>query len=140
MRKIYLKPPKELELGPDLLLELLKPLYGISDSGVYWHRTFTNHIKNDLGMDKTIGDLSLFTKNIYESFYGLSGVYIDDHLHAWNESFLKLTDKSLDKFESRKREMGNTLFAGVWLKTSFNEFRSLPHKPAWFTHTRPNIC
>eukprot|EP00171_Calliarthron_tuberculosum_P023427 IDg23427t1 len=39
-QKIYVKPKLEdleiLEIGPDIYLELLKPLYGICDSSDYW--------------------------------------------------------------------------------------------------------
>lgn len=88
---------------------------------------------------------------------------MDDSLLCGNEKFLKETDKSLTKFESRNREMDNTLFAGVKIKTTsdgfslsqehytkclrilpkdctFSDFRSLRHKLAWLTHTRPEIC
>lgn len=163
MRKVYLKPSKEFEMSENELLELLKPLYGLSDSGDYWNRTMTNHLKEDIGMDPTDGDLSLFFKHVESKLIGMTGTYVDDSLHCGTTDFMQLCDKSLDKFESREREMDNTTFAGVKVKTvengfelsqeqyvkkikvlstdcSFKEFRSLRHQLAWLTHTRPEIC
>ena len=42
-RDIFIKPPKEFELKPNELIKLLKPLYGLTESGDYWGRTFRNH-------------------------------------------------------------------------------------------------
>lgn len=40
MKPLYfIKPPKELELGPDELIKLLYPLYGLAESVDYWGST-----------------------------------------------------------------------------------------------------
>jgi hypothetical protein len=62
-RKVYLKPSKEFELPSDHFLELLKPLYGLSDSGDYWNETITRHLKEDIEMSTISGDMSLFYKH-----------------------------------------------------------------------------
>lgn len=161
-RKVFLKPSKEFELSEGQLLELLKPLYGLSDSREYWNRTMTNHLKRDLDMKPLDGDLSLFVKHVDSKLVGLTGTYVDDSLWGGNEDFMAFSDKSLKKFESREKEVDNTTFAGVRVKTtndefeltqehytkklkillldcSFSDFRSLRHQLAWLTHTRPEI-
>ena len=163
MRKVYLNPSKEFELSEGELLELLKPLYGLSDSGDYWHRTITRHLTKDMEMNTTVGELSLFIKHVDKKLIGMTGIYVDDSLLCGNDEFLKASDKSLETFESREREMDNTLFAGVKVTTveagfelsqkhytkslrilpkgcNFSDFRALLHKLAWLTHTRPEIC
>ena len=35
LRNVYVKPTKELELTPNVLLKLLRPLYGLLDAGDY---------------------------------------------------------------------------------------------------------
>ena len=62
MRNIYVKPTKQFKLSKDSLLKLLKPFYGLTDSGDYWHNTFTSHIREDLHMVPTISDPALFFK------------------------------------------------------------------------------
>ena len=57
LRDVYLKPGKEFELPTNHILKLLRPLYGLVDSGDYWNETFSNHIKNDLGMKSSALDM-----------------------------------------------------------------------------------
>ena len=163
LREVYLKPSKEFELSANQLLKLLKPLYGLADSGDYWNFTFANHIKNDLHMSNTAGDLSLFFKFANGKLSGLMGTYVDDSLLAGTKEFLMHTDKTLKKFDSKDREYDNTRFAGVYIETlqdgfklhqkeyikrlknlstscSFKEFRSARAQTTWMIHTRPDIC
>lgn len=163
MRDVYIRPTKEFRLSGDQLLKLLKPLYGLSDSGDYWDVTMTNHLKEDLGMVQTALDISLFFKKIGERLVGISGTYVDDGIHAGTEEFLAECDKTQSKFESRKREMDNFTFACVQVETiengfklhqekyaraikllptdcSFRDFRSCRQKLQWLVHTRPDIA
>jgi hypothetical protein len=162
-RKVYLKPSKEFELPSDHFLELLKPLYGLSDSGDYWNETMTRHLKEDIKMSTISGDMSLFYKHANHKLQGLIGTYVDDSLLAGTDYFQNLTLKSMTKFESSERELDHTKFAGVSITTvpdgieahqtdyvqnlcilptdaSFSDFRSKRAQLAWITHTRPEIC
>jgi Reverse transcriptase (RNA-dependent DNA polymerase) len=71
MRDVYLSPSKEFELGADEVLKLLKPLYGLCDSGDYWSKTLGDHLRNDLGMTATTGDPALFFKAVRGKVMGL---------------------------------------------------------------------
>ena len=122
MRRVYLKPSKEFELSSDQLVQLLKPLYGLADSGDYWNRTMNLHLQDDLGMKSTTGDISLFVKSVHGRLTGLVGTYVDDSLAAGNEYFEKLTSKTMEKFESREREVDNTSFIGMSIKTTKDGF------------------
>ena len=50
----------EFELSPEEFLELLKPIYGLVDSGDEWHRTLDDHEQMYLQMIPTIIDSSLY--------------------------------------------------------------------------------
>jgi Reverse transcriptase (RNA-dependent DNA polymerase) len=162
-RKVYLKPSKEFGLPPDHLLELVKQLYGLPDAGDYWENTMTKNLREDLQMKNISGDMSLFYKSISKRLQGLNGTYVDDSLLAGNDNFMKLSDKTMQLFESRDREMDNNKFAGVNIVTKsagfetqqrdyieklsilpteapFSDFRSKRAQLAWITHTRPDIC
>lgn len=56
LRKVYIKCKPELQLRADQLLEVLRPLYGLADSGNYWHAAFLRHLKQDVGMQSTACD------------------------------------------------------------------------------------
>lgn len=68
MRDVYLKPSKEFELSSDQLVKLLKPLYGLADSGGYWNVTMAKHREDDLGLKHTAGDMSLFLRKFVAGF------------------------------------------------------------------------
>jgi hypothetical protein len=80
LRDVYIKQTKEFLMGPGQILKLLRPLYGLADSGDYWGRTLSNHMRKDLGMESTTGDPALFFKSIEEKLSGLCATYADDTL------------------------------------------------------------
>lgn len=88
MQDIYLKPTKEFNLSSDQLLKLFKLLYGLSDSGDYWHHTFTAHLNGDLNMTSTTDDLFLFFKTVHGKLYRITGTYVDDTVGAGSEEFV----------------------------------------------------
>ena len=161
MRKVYLRPPKELNLSSDELIEIIKPLYGLPDAGDYWDRTMADHLRRDLNMVPTYDDIALYFLYEDKELQGLIGVYVDDSLICGNKNLLDITEQTLHKFESRDRELDNTTFAGVNVSThgneirldqhqylsnieplpcntSFSDYHSLRAKLAWGTHTSPS--
>jgi hypothetical protein len=144
-------------------LKLLRPLYGLADAEDYWNATINRHMRDDLGMNPTAGDISLFTMHVDSELCGIAGTYVDDSLLSGNADFLKLPDMSQQKFDSRERQFDNFTFAGVDISTeddgqfalsqtvyirklvvlpeeaTFPEFRSMRAKLSWLAHTRPEI-
>ena len=163
MRDVYLKPGKEFEIPCGHLLKLLRPLYGLADSGDYWNETFAHHIKSDLKMQSTAQDISFFFYKARKKLKGLAGTYVDDALFAGDEDFIAHTDKTSENFDSKSREFGSTRFAGVYLEpsengfivhqssyisrittldldASFDQLQSARSQLTWLVHTRPDIC
>ena len=106
MRDIYVKPTKDFHLSKDSLLKLLKPLYGLSDSGDYWHATFTRHLRDELHMTPTVSDSALFFKTVHGKLCGILGSYVDDTITAGDVEFQEESKITENKFESKKREYG----------------------------------
>jgi hypothetical protein len=77
MRQVFLRPSKEFELPPGKLLKLQKPLCGLANS---WYNTMSQHIKDDIGMQSTTGDMAFFFKHIGDNLVGLTGTYVDDSI------------------------------------------------------------
>lgn len=164
LRKVYLKGKPEFQLAPNQLLEILRPLYGLADSGDYWHATFLRHLKQDLEMRPSACDLSLFFKQLNGSLQGLVATHVDDTLSAGNSGFEKYTQITAKRFDAKPREYENLTFAVVTIETNadgsrkmhqaqyanklqvlhkeckYEEFRSRRHELAWITHTRPDVA
>jgi hypothetical protein len=70
----------EIELTQDELLQIIKPLYGLSDAGDYWAETLVQHHIRALRMSQATADFSLFFRVIAGELEGLSGTHVDDLL------------------------------------------------------------
>lgn len=163
IRDIYLQPGKDLEIHGDILFKLLRPLYGLSDSGDYWQTTFSGHIKNDLKMSEALSDYSLFFKRSRDELIGLSGTYVDDIISAGTKQFEKNAEKTSQRFDCKKKVYGSFRFAGIYVKKlmnghkihqesyinrfeelrndcSYATFRSARARLTWIQHTRPEIA
>jgi hypothetical protein len=57
-RQVYLRPARELRLRPGAVLKLLRPLYGLADSGDAWANTFFRHVRHDLKMSNLDSDMA----------------------------------------------------------------------------------
>jgi Reverse transcriptase (RNA-dependent DNA polymerase) len=121
LRYVYVKPTKEFILEPGKILKLLRPLYGLADSGDYWGRTLLNHLQGDLGMESTIDDTALLFKRKGDKLIGLCASYVDDTLQAGNSDFIKLSEQTINKFKCRPREWNNVQFAGVEIESKDSE-------------------
>ena len=141
---------------------MLKPLYGLADSGDYWGRTISNHIKEDLNMTRTTGDGAFFFKCIRDKLDVLCITYVDDALQAGIKDYSDLAHKTEEKFKCKGRAYEKFNFVGVQVEKKDSEYmihqtsyirkidkllntatckpyRSLRAKIAWITYNRPDI-
>jgi Reverse transcriptase (RNA-dependent DNA polymerase) len=162
-REVFIdKPAPELELSPHQALKLLRPLYGLADSGDFWHRELSKHHRN-MGMRPLTTDNSAWiklTKNVLE---GISGVYVDDVVQAGTTAFDILTDRLSSTYDAKSKEYGDGRIAGIEFKcdddgisvsqsqylsslkplptdASYEDFRSSRMKLMWMIHTRPDVA
>eukprot|EP00171_Calliarthron_tuberculosum_P022791 IDg22791t1 len=163
LRDVYLRPGQEFDIPAGHILKLLRPLYGLADSGDYWNVTFSNHLLSDLEMKRAASDLSLFFKTAGYQLRGLTGTYVDDTLSAGDPQFFDLTALTGKKFDAKDREVDRTRFAGVYIEklakgfkmhqqsyidrikplppdSDFKSLRAARAQLAWLIHTRPDIC
>jgi hypothetical protein len=111
-------------LEENKMLNLIRPLYGLADSGNYWGKTLSTHTTEDLEMKNTIGDPAFFYENRDGCLHGLIATYVDDLLQAGtcllqagNTEFQKISESTLTKFQCRDREWDKTQFAGIEIET-----------------------
>lgn len=62
------------------LIELLKLLYGLTDSEDYLHDVFSNHLKGDLSINPIYGDLTMFTKILNDNPACMIIFYVYDNI------------------------------------------------------------
>lgn len=55
-RPVFTNAPKELNLPEDMVLRVIKPFYGIPESGLHWYRTYLDHQLNALHMERVTVD------------------------------------------------------------------------------------
>jgi hypothetical protein len=114
-------------------------------------------------MKPCTSDMSLFYKHPNDGLGGMTGTHVDDSISAGTFQLGALTAKMMERFESRKKEMDNTKFEGVNIRTTkegftldqtdyiekvtplpkdyiFSDFMSKRAQLSWISHTRPEIC
>lgn len=94
-RKVFLSPKKKdmehFGISESEILELRRPIYGMTDAGDFWGVTVDNHAKNDLGLVPLRGDPSLYIKRNDGDVDGLLSMCVDDGCLAGNAKMQDLT-------------------------------------------------
>lgn len=105
-RVIYLQAPEEMGLAHDECLLVLKPLYGIPESGLHWFLTFQNHHIEKLVMAATTVDPCLLSKREGKSIDGIATIQVDDTFGHGTEEFLNQENsKTKSTFKTKPRKI-----------------------------------
>ena len=99
LRRVFIRP-KELELKMNELVQIMKPVYGLSDAGDYWASTLTNHLQEHCRFKQVATDLALWFKSIGGKLRAMAATYVDDVLLASTpailEEFRKVSNSRFD--------------------------------------------
>lgn len=76
-RNIFVKQD-EFALGKDEFVQLVLPLYGLSESGDYWSRNLIDHCISKVGFRQSSYDLNLLFRRVGQDLVALSGTFVDD--------------------------------------------------------------
>ena len=163
MREVFIKKPvPEFELDPNQSLQLLRPLYGLCESGDLWYKTLDDYHRNDLGMNPMRSDPAFYVSMKNNLLQGMSGTYVDDILRSGNPDFCNLAKKTSMKFEMAENCSIPCNFVGFRLQkrkddtfelsqeeyvrklrpmptdVTYSDFASLRMKLTWLAHSRPD--
>ena len=163
-KAIYIdRPCPEFSLNPDQCLQLLKPLYGLCESGDLWHATLDRHHRKDLGMKPLDSDPALYHLMIDGILAGLSGSYVDDILRCGTKAFRRHCLPTNKRFEIAADEEIPCTFTGFRLSYdsrqavqldqcryvekikpipedgTYKDLASLRMQLAWLSHSRPDL-
>lgn len=100
-RTIYLEPVPEMGLSEDEVILVLKPLYGIPESGLHWFVTYHDHHINTLNMIPSIVDPCVLYRRNGNDLDGMTALQVDDSVGFGSPTFLKDEEKTADKFKSK---------------------------------------
>ncbi|KAI0999169.1 hypothetical protein K3495_g9027 [Podosphaera aphanis] len=109
-RQVFVHLPVELKdkFAEGTILHVIKPLYGISESGVHWFATYQTHHIENLKMGMSSYDPCLLVTKQGEHF-GMTGLQTDDTLHLGTREFIAKEVEQLQKagFKSKPLKIIN---------------------------------
>ncbi len=163
-RKVFIKP-QELNLAPDELVRVLRPVYGLPDAGEYWSDTLSNHLREHCQFQQSATDLSLWLRTVAGKLLALAATYVDDVLLAATPSALEEFKRiSRNRFDVTFNDTDPMNYCGLRISTrndgtraisqprqidrlkllphnaNFDDYRSARAAMAWLIQTRPDIA
>jgi hypothetical protein len=104
-RQLFAKPPKELKSSfpPDTIFQVVRPLYGAAESGLYWYKTYHNHHTGKLRMKTSTYDPCLLMTDEPAQTFGITGLQTDDTLSVVSEAFSLREEDELKKAKLRAK-------------------------------------
>jgi hypothetical protein len=90
-RNVYTRFPRDRRAHfIEYVWKLLKPLYGLKESGIYWVDTYIKAFVNKLKVVATFLDPFLLYRHVNSATDGLTAVLVDDSLFTGTESVMGL--------------------------------------------------
>lgn len=79
-RHFYIKVPKEMALQEDTVLLVVKPMYGIPESGLHWYIKYLEYPMENLKMTGTTAHPCVLVKRKEGEVIGTVALQVDDSL------------------------------------------------------------
>eukprot|EP00171_Calliarthron_tuberculosum_P003375 IDg3375t1 len=165
LQRKYILKPDVLGLADNELVQIIRPLYGLPESGEYWYETLTHHHRERLRFKQSTSDFALFFRSVADKLVAISGAYVDDIIQAGTkeekERILRITKQhfdvdfkedtklqyvglQIDLRDQETREISQRKFIErlqtLSVPTSYAEYRSMRARVAWLKQTRPDIA
>lgn len=112
-RVILARLPKELQgqknKYPDgTLLRVLKPLYGIAESGVHWFATYEDHLRTKMEMEPSFDPCIMISvapasDSVPDRYFGIVGLQTDDTILLGTQSFMEKEEIELVKADFKAK-------------------------------------
>ena len=97
--------PSELGLPSGYALKVLKPLYGIPESGLHWYLTYLSHHLDTLDMIRTTVDPCVLVRKVNGTLDGLIILQVEDSLGIGSKEILKDEELGSKQFLCKERSM-----------------------------------
>lgn len=103
-RPVYVRALSEMGLGPDKVLLVTKPLYGIPESDLHWFITYHDHHTKELVMNSTRGDSCLLYKRDESGLSGITALQVDDSYGHGTDEFFDTEENGSRRFKCKPRQ------------------------------------
>lgn len=90
--EVYIAAPKELDLGNEIVLRVMKQLYGIPESGIHWYLTYLEYHVDRVGMQRTRADPCVLYGRQSGQLEGLVLLQVDESFSTRTASYLEKED------------------------------------------------
>lgn len=90
-----------MHLAQDSVLQEVRPLHGIPESGLHWYLTFLDHYKVRLGMSRATTDRCILVRN--GKLRGEIGLQVDDTMFFGEDTFLTWEERDVHIFKVKSR-------------------------------------
>lgn len=112
-RDVYVKPRVGSKPKEGTLLNIIKKLYGLTDSGEYWHSTMAKHLEKDLLTKSSMGDLACFATPTDGKLNEMIGMHVGNSIGINTVRFIEEIRQTAHHFESKAGIFDNITFAGT---------------------------
>lgn len=103
-RTVHLRPPMEMGLSEGVVLKVVKPLYGIPESGLHWYLTYLEHHMTKLGMRRSRTDPCLLLGTDADGLRGMIILQVDDSLGLGTDTFMEEEERASTEFRCKPRK------------------------------------
>lgn len=118
-RDVYISAPEEMNLPPGTVLKVVKPLYGVPESGLHWYLTYLHHHTERLKMTRSTVDPCLFFRHANGQLDGAVIIQVDDSLCLGSDEFNTEENDAATTFKTKPRRFldeKETTFNGINIK------------------------
>lgn len=120
-REVYIRPPAKMEMEAGTVRKVIKPLYGISESGLHWYLTYLEHHLTRLGIVRSTVDPCVLIRTHGSMLKCAIVVQVVDSFGLGNPNFLTLEEGAAGRFKHNPRILLGTepvRFKGVYSQTT----------------------
>lgn len=97
----YFRPPAEINLLSNKVPKVVRPLYGIPESGLYRSLTYMDHQSSNLGLSRFRDDSRLLYRRDGDFLTGTVTLQVDESLNVGSNEVLRHKKKQSKSFRSK---------------------------------------
>lgn len=87
-RSVFIEAPPEMGLKEYVVLQVIKTLYGIAESGLHWYLTYLDYHTNKLGMFRTTTGPCVLVERTGNKLHGLVILKVDGSRMIRTDAFM----------------------------------------------------